>query len=95
MAEFDIIRSLYMKFEFNWANGLWENYVLIYWLDSNMSDLSWKVIGQPWPLELIYSHCLIRLNISSENNDQGFHNFQKNQLFRNFTIYLFFIYTLF
>ena len=19
-----------MKFEFNWANGLWENYVLIY-----------------------------------------------------------------
>ena len=25
-----IIRSLHMKFEFNWANGLLENYVLIY-----------------------------------------------------------------
>ena len=59
----------HMKFEFNWANGLWENYVLIYWWDSNMSDLSWKVKGQHWPFELIYSHCLIRLNISSENND--------------------------
>ena len=58
-----------MKFEFNWANGLWENFVLIYWWDSNMSNLSWKVKGQPWPFELIYSYCLIRLNISSENND--------------------------
>ena len=29
-----------MKFEFNWANGLWENYVLIYWWDSNMSDFA-------------------------------------------------------
>ena len=29
-----------MKFEFNWVNGLRENYVLIYWLDSNMSDLA-------------------------------------------------------
>ena len=75
-----------MKFEFNWANGLWENYVLIYWWDSNMSDLSWKVKGQPWPFGLIYSHCLIRLNISSENKDLGFHSFQKNQLFRNFPI---------
>ena len=58
-----------MKFEFNLANGLCENYVLIYWLDSIMSDLSWKVKAQPWPLELIYSHYLIKLNISSENND--------------------------
>ena len=24
-----------MKFKVKWANGLWENYVLIYWLDSN------------------------------------------------------------
>ena len=23
-----------MKFEFNWPSGFWENYVLIYWLDS-------------------------------------------------------------
>ena len=64
-----IKRSHHMKFEFNLANDLWENYVLIYWQESNESDLSWKVKGQPWPLELIYSHCLIRLNISSENND--------------------------
>ena len=40
-----------------------------------MSDLSWKVKGQPWPLEL--SHCLIRLNIYSENNDLVFHSFKK------------------
>ena len=29
-----------MKFEFNWANGLWENYDLIYRWDYNMSDLA-------------------------------------------------------
>ena len=60
-----------MEFEFIWVNGLWEYYVLIYWLDSNMSDLSWKDKGhgQLWPLELIYSYCLIRLNISSDDND--------------------------
>ena len=34
---------------------------------THMSDLSWKVKGQPWPLEP--SHCLIRLIISSENDD--------------------------
>ena len=28
-----------------------------------------KLKDQPWPLELIYRHCFIRLNISSENND--------------------------
>ena len=28
-----------MKFEFNWAN-MWENYVLIDWMDSNMSNLA-------------------------------------------------------
>ena len=27
-----IIRGFHMKFEFNCANGFWENYVLIYWL---------------------------------------------------------------
>ena len=32
---------------------------------------------QPWPLELIYSHCDIRLNISSENNDIDSSSFQK------------------
>ena len=30
-------------------------------------------------LKLIYSHCLIRFNISSENNDFGFNSIQKNQ----------------
>ena len=28
-------------------------------------------------LELIYSHCHIRLNISSENNDIGYSSFKK------------------
>ena len=63
-----IIRSLQIKFEFNWPSGFWGNFVLMCWWDSKMSDLGWKVKGQPWPLKLIYSHCLIRLNISSENN---------------------------
>ena len=30
-----------------------------------MSGLGWKVKGQPWPLELIYSQCHIMLNILS------------------------------
>ena len=29
-----------MKFELNWANGLWENYDLIYRWDFNMCDLA-------------------------------------------------------
>ena len=36
----------------------------------------WKVKCQPWPFLLIYSHCHIWLNISSEN-DFGFNSFQK------------------
>ena len=47
------------------------------WWDSNMSDLGWKVKGQPQPLKLIYSNCLIRFNISSENNDFDFNSIQK------------------
>ena len=47
-----------------------------------MIDLGWTVKGQPSPLELIYSHCLIRLNISSDYNDFGFYSFQKNHLFK-------------
>ena len=35
-----------------------------------MSDLGWKVKGQPWPLEL-------PLNISSENNDFSFNSIKK------------------
>ena len=42
-----------------------------------MSAFAEKVKGQPWPLELISSHCHIRQNISSENNDFGFNRFQK------------------
>ena len=33
--------------------------------------------GQPSPLELIYSHYLLRLNIPSDYNDFGFNSFQK------------------
>ena len=51
-----------------------------------MSELSCKVKGQPRPLELNYSHCLNRLNISSENNDIGYHSFQKYQLFKKIAI---------
>ena len=51
---------------------------LIYWWRSNMSDLKWKVKGQPWPLGLIYSHCPIRLNKSSDYNDFGFNIFKKS-----------------
>ena len=43
-----------------------------------MSDLGGKVKGQPSPLELIYSHCLIILNISGDHNDFGFNRFQKS-----------------
>ena len=43
-----------------------EKTVKIYWRDCNMSDLKWKVKGQPWPLGLISSHCPIKLNISSD-----------------------------
>ena len=43
-----------MEFGFNWPTIVWENYVLICWWDSNISNLGWKVKGQPWPLKLIY-----------------------------------------
>ena len=48
-----------------------------------MSDLKWKVKGQPWPLGLIYNHCPIRLNISSNYNDFGFNSFQKINISKN------------
>ena len=71
------LRSLHMKLEFNWPSGSWENYVLIYWWDYNISDIGWKVNDQPLILELIYSHCLIGFNISSEDNDFGLNSIQK------------------
>ena len=39
-----------MKFEFEWPNGFWENYVLIHWLESNMSGLKSKVNIDLWDL---------------------------------------------
>ena len=42
-----------------------------------MTYLGQKVKGQSLPLKLIYSHCLIRLNIPSDFNDFGFNSFQK------------------
>ena len=42
-----------------------------------MRDIGWKIKGKPWPLKLIYSHCLIRFNISSDGNDFDFNNNQK------------------
>ena len=41
-----------------------------------MSDIGWKVKGQPWPLEL-------PLNISSENNDFGFNNIKNFNFSKN------------
>ena len=46
------LRSLHMKFEINSPSGFWENFVLIYWWDSNISYIGWKVEGLLWPLEL-------------------------------------------
>ena len=87
-----------MKLEFKWLSGFWGNYVLMCWWNSNMSDLGWEVKGQPRTLKLIYSHCLIWFNISSEKNDFGLNSFQKmkfskkkshlNALGRNLTLTL-------
>ena len=35
-------------------------------------------------LKLIYSYCLIRFNISSENNEFGFNSIQKINFSKNF-----------
>ena len=39
-----------MKFEFNWPSSLWENYVLIFWWESNISNIGWKVNLDHWTL---------------------------------------------
>ena len=36
-----------MKFEFNWANGLWKNYVLIYSNKKETSDFYGTVSLEP------------------------------------------------
>ena len=58
-----------MKFDFNWQSGFWENYDIIFWLDSNVSDLGLKVNLDFWNLFID-----TRFKISSENNDFGFHS---------------------
>ena len=44
--------------------------------------LRWKVKGQPWPLKLIYSYCLISFNILSKNNHFGFNSIKKKSTFK-------------
>ena len=46
------LRSRHIRFEFNWPSGFWENYVLIYWWDSNMSEFGWKVNLDLWNLSI-------------------------------------------
>ena len=75
-----IIRSCHMKFGLNWPRGLWENYVLICWWDSDMSDLGWKVNLDLWNIFID-----TRLNISSKNNDWPL-QYSKNQLFKKIPI---------
>ena len=72
-----IIRSLPMKYEFNWPGGFWENYALIYWWDSNERYL---LKGQRWPMILIYSHCLIRFRIMTLVAISFSKNFHQNTL---------------
>ena len=38
-------------------------------------------------LKLIYSHCLIRFNLSSENNDFGFNSIKKSTFQKNSHLY--------
>ena len=81
----DIVRNLHLKNKFNWPSQwalrklcfdifVWIQYERP-WLKGQRSTLS-------WPLELIYSHYLIRLNLSSENNDFGFNSFQNINFFK-------------
>ena len=70
-----IIRSLHMTFEFNMANGLWENYVLIHCWDSNMSNLGWKVNIDLW--NLFITMASLGFNIWSKNKDFGFNSNKK------------------
>ena len=51
-----------------------------------MSDLGWKGKGQPWPLKLIYNHCLISFNISSKNNHYAHNIISINQLSKKIPI---------
>ena len=69
-----------MKFKFNWPCGFWEN--CFEYIDETpiWVTLAKKVRGQPWPLEIIYTHCLITFNISSENNDSVSNSIRKSTI---------------
>ena len=62
-----------MKFELNWPKV--SEKTMVWYIDGTERS---KVLGQPWPLEHIYSQFHIRLNISSENNVFGCNSFQKS-----------------
>ena len=63
-----------MKFDFIWPSGFWENYVLIYWWTP-----IWATLAESSKVNLDLWNLFIdtRMNISSENNDFGFHSIQK------------------
>ena len=44
------------------------------YIDGNLGR---KVKSIVWPKKRIYTHCLIGLNIPSENSDSGFNSFDK------------------
>ena len=70
------LRSLHMKFEFNWPSGFRENCVLIYWWASNMSELGWKVNLDLWNCLLTYQVRTMTLASTVLKNQL----FQKNQI---------------
>ena len=49
-----------------------------------MNDLGRKVKCHIQPLYLIYRHCLIRFNISSDNNDFDFNSIKKSKFSKYF-----------
>ena len=61
-----------MKFYFNWPSGFWENYVGLQY------EWIW-LKGDLWNLFID-----TRLNISSDNNDLGFHSIQNINFSKNF-----------
>ena len=62
-----------MKFEFNWQNGFWVNYALIFDETPKWPTLAKRSKGNYhlWYLSLV-------MNISIDYNDFGFNSFQKN-----------------
>ena len=69
-----------MKFEFNWPCGLICLNVLMGCHGATLAEKSKVNLD----LGNYYTHCLIRFNIISENNDFDFNSFQKIN-FQNLT----------